>query len=247
MAQPGSGDANDRCPGRPSHGSDAVVGLHMIWCRRARVDQRERLRGRRRRAPHLAVWGGERRGRWRCRDYAQRVADASGLIPQRSSHVVSRICGARLHRSGRHAWTADLLSAPRSGWQRRRAHLPSHRRGSVADAAGFPGIRQTRASGACKLAANARVKPEVRDELGRATGSTKTGKCRGRFDALSTVLLPAESSRTARSLSSLVSDPTRRVLCDGSARTPGAASRRRRPSPRKCRNGERLSHKPRRL
>jgi len=39
------------------------------------------------------------------------------------------------------------------------------------------------------------------------------------------VLLAAESSRIARSLSSLVSDLTRRSLCDGSARAASAASR----------------------
>jgi len=47
--------------------------------------------------------------------------------------------------------------------------------------------------------------------------SAKTGKCRGLVSAPSTVLVPAESSCTGRSLSSLVSDVTRRVLCDASA------------------------------
>ena len=47
-----------------------------------------------------------------------------------------------------------------------------------------------------------------------ASPSAKTRKCRGRFEAPSRVLLSAESSRIARSLSSLVSDLTQRSLRD---------------------------------
>ncbi len=65
----------------------------------------------------------------------------------------------------------------------------------------------------------------------------KDRECRGRFDPPSIVLFPAELSRTARLLSSLVSGLTGRVLCDERARRLRAAPGSRGPGRRREQGG----------